>query len=552
MPNIPQYNAPVGLVPQPTDMAAATAREAGTLENRFARETGEAIGGAISRVGGQIGQEIDQHMAAAAISHGASSYSQLYGDLTQQWNQVAAQSDPNDTSVMQGFKEKVLQPSIEKFQQAFEGAPEAAQRWAQQRVEGMQQHFTEKMTADMGTRAAAAVQQNLDTMQRNYTLAALADPTTLDHIVDSVNSSVKGIVETHPYLSAGQAARVQAEVVPKMLHDIAKAAFGGEANASPESADISLKSGRYDKFFDAEDKQRAEDYATKVQEQRDQDAKRNASNLDHEKRQASQDRQGEYFAKLYDPTTFRVIRPTGRLGQQIMNDPTMTPRDKAETLRFFQAEYHRQVQEDKANAAGPPVRDDQAAVLAAKARIGAADNPLTKEQIVDGLDAGHFTVKTAHDLVWRVSQAGADQEGFNKAYNNAFGAIRHAFTSDPMYIGRPEVAADALNRIDFAAQKTIRAAQAAHLDPTPLLDPTNKDYVFAPGKIKAYITPPQQVIKDQANAIKAGQKPPTQQGTAPNQPGFPAVPAAALQYLKSHPETKEQFKAHFGFLPDEK
>ena len=49
MPIIPQYDAPAGLVPRPTDMAVSTAREVGAVGNRLIREEGEAVGGAVYR-----------------------------------------------------------------------------------------------------------------------------------------------------------------------------------------------------------------------------------------------------------------------------------------------------------------------------------------------------------------------------------------------------------------------------------------------------------------------------------------------------------------------
>src|SRR5260221_4338647 len=151
MPNITEYTTPTGMTLLPDERAAGTAREAGRTKDILYREAGRTLGTAISQVGGQIGADIDRHNAAQWIGHGAATYSSLYGDLTQKWNDVAAKADPNDVSIAQGFREQMLEPSLDKFQKAFEGAPDRAQQWALERTNQLRQHFSEKMGADMST-----------------------------------------------------------------------------------------------------------------------------------------------------------------------------------------------------------------------------------------------------------------------------------------------------------------------------------------------------------------------------------------------------------------
>src|SRR4029077_19101524 len=105
-------------------------------------------------------------------------------------NEPVSKSDPNDTSIMQGFKEKVLEPGIERFNQAFEGAPAKAQQWALTRTNQLREHFSEKMSADMGTRAGQAVHQNLATLERNYSNTVMNDPSSLPHVAESIKGDV--------------------------------------------------------------------------------------------------------------------------------------------------------------------------------------------------------------------------------------------------------------------------------------------------------------------------------------------------------------------------
>src|SRR5205807_5972801 len=115
MANIVEFQVPQGLAPQPTEQAAQVAREVGYTKNRLFRESGEVLGRGLGAALRPVGEQLDKmvadserHTTFAQISHGAALYSSLYGDLTAQWNQTAAKADPNDTSIMQGFREHVL------------------------------------------------------------------------------------------------------------------------------------------------------------------------------------------------------------------------------------------------------------------------------------------------------------------------------------------------------------------------------------------------------------------------------------------------------------
>src|SRR5258708_19819542 len=155
MANITELNAPTGLTLQPDERAAQTAREAGRTKDVLIREAARTLGGAISHVGGQVGAEIDQHNAAQWIGHGAATSASLHSDFVQQWNELASKADPNDASIAQGFKEKILEPSLENFIKGFDGAPDKAQQWALTRADKIRDDMSAKITPHMEFRPAA-------------------------------------------------------------------------------------------------------------------------------------------------------------------------------------------------------------------------------------------------------------------------------------------------------------------------------------------------------------------------------------------------------------
>ena len=78
-------------------------------------QTGQRIAGAVKDAG-DVAVKFEDHRE---ISAGAAAFSKLQADLTDQWNQTAKNSDPNDPSVAAKFRETVLEPALEKFQGGF-------------------------------------------------------------------------------------------------------------------------------------------------------------------------------------------------------------------------------------------------------------------------------------------------------------------------------------------------------------------------------------------------------------------------------------------------
>lgn len=507
MPNITEYTTPLALVPQPDDRAVSTAREAGTVKNIFARETGQAIGTAISHVGGQVGEAIDRHLAMQWIGHGAAAYSSLYGEMTQQWNDVAAKSDPNDTSIAQGFKEKVLAPSLDKFQQAFEGAPARAQEWALSRSDEMRQHFFQKMSADMGTRAGLAVHQNVLNLERNYSITAMNDPTSLPHIVDSIKTDIGTLVSSTPNLSSSDAARVQTELVPKITKAVAQSAFDGMAQRNPQAALLALDHGDFNDYADGVTQAQWRRYAETQQKVQDQDQKREELDAKRKRIEDSADKAEGYRTKMYDANTGRILPVQAKLNQQIvqdMNSGALTRADGTALIRWNQQQYETQLREDKLAALGPPAKDDQQVLAELRERVGSTTNPTTRQEIVDAQAADKLTVKSAHDLAWRVGQADAawqaTQRPFQAQFNNFKHVMLNSLTSLVKYM-EPQQQIQKFNEVEADAQRILRDAYTRREDMRPYLDPASPKWALKEA-LSSLSTKPSMAVQQQADQIR--------------------------------------------------
>ncbi len=502
MANITEYSTPQGDNVQPDEKATTAAREAAFAKNRFGREAGESIGRGISSFGPplqKMAADAERHTTFAQIGHGAAAYSSLFGDLTQQWNKIATESDPNDTSVMQGFREKVLGPSLEKFQQGFEAATPEAQRWALGRSGSMQQHFTEKMIADMGTRAGIAVQQNMGDIERNYSNIVLDDPSALKHIVESLNTDVGAMIASSPTMTPAAAARVQGELVPKLTERIARTAAYSMANANPQGAINAINKGDFDKYMDGPEKLQAIKYAESVARAKRADETHEYEIAQLEKREKEAAAATGYVNK--------ILTGEGVTAAQIAADPTLTAGQR-ENLVNFQNSHTQQLREKKESTPHPEqyrqLLDDLFAVAEAN------PNNLSVRPIREAFTNGLLNPREEAELEQRFNALDKPAErNFQNQVLNVRSTIKNSIEGKAIFDAEPERAVGIINRIEKDAHDKLDAERAKPSggNVSPLLDPNDKQYIFSPKIIKSYLTSPKASIAAQADKVRAGAGP---------------------------------------------
>ena len=134
MAQIRQYQAE-GLGLRPTEAGveaqAATGRRIGGFYNQTAANldaTGARLGSAVK----VAGDAALNYQTQRDISHGALALASTHAGLTQDWNEMAKNADPNDPSIAGRFQEEVLSPKLDKFQEAF--STEEGRKWAEHHV----------------------------------------------------------------------------------------------------------------------------------------------------------------------------------------------------------------------------------------------------------------------------------------------------------------------------------------------------------------------------------------------------------------------------------
>lgn len=224
MPNIRAYESPIeGL--NPSDRGADAAAMAGRRVGAFYHQEGEALGGAIRTAGA----DVDRFVAHQEVSHYNLAAAGKMAEWTQQWNQLAATSDPNDPTVAKKFMSEVVEPGLQKLQDGQ--LTETGQRYSQAHAEGMRQHFAEKSAADMSTLAGVAVTTNLDKIGNTYSGVAFNDPSATKENLRQYDAAVESTIATSNLTAEGVAhVRAHAQAVKEQ---IAKEGLSGLISKNP-------------------------------------------------------------------------------------------------------------------------------------------------------------------------------------------------------------------------------------------------------------------------------------------------------------------------------
>lgn len=248
MPKIVEYVNPIeGVRPTETGVEAfaAAGRRAGAFYNQVA-DTKGTVGATMGRNldsaindAGRVAVDFASHQE---ISHGAAAYAGLNDKLTQEWNKRAQAADPNDPTIATKFREEVLAPELEKFGQSF--LTDKGRDWAQSRAAASTNHFFEKTTADMMQKASDAAIVNAKQLENHLTNTALQDPSSVQHLLETAESSVSAVVSSNPNIKGVTASKLQSQLLEKMRESIVRSGAIGAIQSSRDPEATAAEWGR--------------------------------------------------------------------------------------------------------------------------------------------------------------------------------------------------------------------------------------------------------------------------------------------------------------------
>lgn len=244
--NIVEYNNPIdGL--RPSEQGVQAAVQAGRRIGVFYHQEGEDIGGGVS----ELGKQYEDQVTRQQLSHGLAVQSQMWSNLSDDWNTTAKSADVNDASVGQKWRESTMEPALANWQKQF--TTTQGQTYAAEETARMRQHFTEVTHADMSSLAGIASVQNLQTMADQYKSTAFSDPSSTDTILGALDKGFRTAVAAHgANMTADEAARVTGLPLTEAKSAVVKSAIEGWIESGPAGiakARELLNSGKYGEYI---------------------------------------------------------------------------------------------------------------------------------------------------------------------------------------------------------------------------------------------------------------------------------------------------------------
>lgn len=499
MPNIREYSAPQDIGLRPTEVGIdATARAAQKIGSSYdeaasaIRDTGNRAAATIRDVG-DVAVKYATHQE---VSHGAATFAQIQANLTDKWNQTLKSADPNDTSVAGRFNEEVMQPAIDKFTSSFN--TEGGQNFALAQANALRSHMFNKTAGDMSATAGEAVKVNVQQMSNAWTNTAHTDPTSTQHLLDTAESSVDAVISSSPGLTGVAAAQVKGEVLQKVKENIVKAgALGAIANAPDPDKAAATFAERYPEYISGADLQSLTAQAKTVQRAQRVDAIYARTLEDHAKKQASDEREGQYLSQLHsdDPQQSAAVS-----ARAIANDPTLTRVARERMIGIVE-------RETKPEAAAK-ISNGTATDLISRIRLPDGDpNRITDlNPVYDAYEKGTLSksdLKFVRDEFTNIRTP--EGEALGRRQSQFIDSVKPLIDKSNPLMGKIDQSGhQQIYNFTIDLQKKVAEYRKAGKDPLSLMDPRSPDYMGSPAALSAYQKPLQQSLRDAATAMRQG------------------------------------------------
>lgn len=352
MPQLKEYDPPA-LALTPSDRGTDARLQAARRTGAFYNEAADLIkGGArsqvtaaddvtrsVSGVAGAVTEGVkiyEDYAGHKEISAFAAASAKKFSDLNDAWDKSVKGADPNDPSVAAKFRETVLEPELQSLKEAYSNTG-ISQRYAEQHVATMRQHFYQKTAADMATLAGQAVRVNIDQLSNSSSNAAFkaGDFHTTDYLLGQADTSVAAIVDSSNVKGA-LAAQVRGTMTEAMKEKIVKAgAIGAIAKSSDPERTAQEYADRYPQYLNGADaKALAANARQQIRADR-ADAAYQRHNAEIDKKNRSDSAEGEILKRVYsdDPKIMSQVSV-----KSIVNNPDLTNPTKEKLIRLVDRE----------------------------------------------------------------------------------------------------------------------------------------------------------------------------------------------------------------------
>lgn len=316
MPNIREYTSKGSLAPDERGMQAL-ARQAGakSIMAGASQDLGQAgvakanaYAGMVSSVGktagsviSEVGQTYVQYKTNQEVSRAVAAQAGILGDLNAKWDRDRTAADPNDTSIAPAFLEKDVEPTLAKFVEGF--STEEGQKWAQNQVASMRQHFFEKTAADEAIRAGQAAVQNMDVLKNRASNNVFTDPSSLNMNLGLIDIGIEAAIQAAPGIDPVKANELRTTLRQSMKSEATKSAVLGLAAKDPDVAIARLNAGEFSDYIDGDERRTLVSYAEGLKRAAEQQARSDAVQARQDNIAAANKAANLLAAQYIDPET---------------------------------------------------------------------------------------------------------------------------------------------------------------------------------------------------------------------------------------------------------
>jgi hypothetical protein len=238
--------------------SAQAARVIGGLYGQAANEQ-RSIGDAASSAIKVAGEQAVKFVEHRELSAGLKDFAALQLELNRTWDSRAQGADGNDPSVAARYREEVLNPALEKFQEGF--WTEKGRDWAMRSAASIREHMDTKTAADMVSLAKRDTKENTTKTLNLLTNTVKGDPSSLDFALSTWKSGVDAVVDGSPVLRGAGAQQLRRDLGFEGSQAIVLAALTGAIERDPEAGIKLASDPRYAQYVSGEKVKQLEAYA---------------------------------------------------------------------------------------------------------------------------------------------------------------------------------------------------------------------------------------------------------------------------------------------------
>lgn len=509
MPQIKEYTAEnAALHPTETgiDAAAQAARrigafynQAGETERRAAQDVArgaegivrgtKAFVGSVDTGVKSLGQAVDAAQAwvsHAQISNGQKNLFQASDNLTQAWNTLFDQTvdrDPNNGTIQAQFMQGTFEPWAQQYINGF-SAP-GARDWAEAQVEKLRNHFTQKTSADMVSMAGHAINSNVRNMVTSATNQARTDPSSVDHLLGSIQDSIHDLIDSNPHLKGADALKARTETLDHAQRAIVRAgALGAISNSNdPEHAWQSWAK-KYPNLIDATEMDQFAKAARGYQRMNEAETRAQRQEADRvASRKMSSDLINLEMSTVGDDGKSNVTPNTVQKFRQIVGDnPNGAAIMHGEVTSTFKSLQAQLAREGKPEPTAELSNQTQMKLFN-ELKAPDADFLQIKDRVNDAYGSGQLKWSGRQELLKEIEDR-KTPAGQALAQDRDLFFKRYAGTIDPKY--DPVFGSPAMYRAEMYARAEEEDLKRKGLDPKLVYDPRSEYFFGAPANLAKF------------------------------------------------------------------